>query len=143
MPVKRITNIVQKIEASVDLGEMPASKRLATVRVQRKSDGATMRVNESDFAHDKQFSPRDYIMLAEIDPDEGIDAAPVVEPPKHDSLYSPDDLATLPIKKLRELPEFARIVEADRKKLRSKQDYVDAVLAQRRDAPKPKRAKLD
>jgi hypothetical protein len=92
-----------------------------------------------------KFPERDYIEIGEVDPDEGVDAAPEIVPELHDSLYTADDLAVMTIRELRELPEFTRIPTDERRGIRLKQDYVDAILNARRgpSQDEPARATLD
>ena len=90
-----------------------------------------------------RFSPKHYALVENYDPDV-IDN--FVAPDKVISLYTLDDLATMRIAELKEVPEYSRISLAERRGLRSKQDFVDAIIRQRqpsevapRDAPRSQR----
>ena len=130
MSIKRITTITQDLNIKVDLGELPEAKRLPTVYLRRKIDGALVKANQSDYGKERMFLPRDYTELTDYDPDIGIDRDR--SPPKiYDSLYTADDLAAMPVRDIRKLPEFSRVTEDERKALKSKQDYVDIILGKR------------
>lgn len=127
MSVKRNTRVIQELKVEVDLGALSAAKHLEKVRVQRKLDGLTMLVNRRDFHKGGKYSPDAYLEIDLIDPDEGIDLPPATDVREETSLFTPDELAVMPIRKLRELPEFTRITDVKRRKLRVKQDYLDAI----------------
>lgn len=138
--VSRKTTIKQVLDISVDLGPIAPASHLEKLRVTRKRDGVEMFVNARDFGvHEKDkdtgkitkrfpFTPTHYSIVEDFDPD--IEAE-YLEPEKVISLYTPEDLATMKIAELRLVPEFLRIPINDRRSLRTKQDYVDAILAQR------------
>lgn len=131
MPVQRKTRVVQELRIEVDLGPLPESKKIETIRIQRKTDGGVMRVNRVDMVAGGQFPPDDFLVMEDIDPDEGIDAGPVSTVREETSLYTRDELATMPIKNLRKLPEFTRLGAGAVKKLRTKDDYVKALVGVR------------
>lgn len=138
--ITRRTTIKQILDISIDLGAIDPASQLQKTRVIRKRDGVEMFVNTDDFGIDEvnritgkiekayKWSPKHYAIVENYDPDI---LAAYVEPDKVISLYTLDDLATMRISELREVPEYLRISLADRRNLRSKQDYVDAILAQR------------
>lgn len=144
MTLQRKTKVVQELRIEIDLGPLPESKKLETVRVRRKTDGSIMRVNKKDFKEGASFAPKEFILLEEIDPDEGIDLAPEPGRRTETSLYNEDELATMPIKLLRQLPEFTRVTPAKQKTLRTKGDYVKALVSLRSAESKdpPSRASL-
>ncbi len=128
MGVVRRTTITQRLEINIDLGELPESKRLQTMRVQRKIDGVEMKINVSDFKEGGKFPPSAHVELENSDPFEGVDFRATVESRDETSLYSNDELATLTIKQLRSLPEFTRIPDAVRRTLRKKDSYIGALI---------------
>lgn len=132
MAVHRKTTITQRLEINIDLGELPLSKRLPTMRVQRKVDGVAMKINVSDFEEKGLYPPSLHIEMENSDPYEGVDFRGEVEQREETSLFSDDDLATLTIKQLRELPEFTRISEDERKTLRKKDSYIAALIRVRK-----------
>lgn len=138
--ISRKTEIRQVLDIHVDLGPIAPASHLEKLRVTRKCDGVEMFVNAKDFGvHEKDketgkttkrypFTPTHFTIIDDYDPDL---ANEYVEPDKVISLYTKDDLATMKIAELREVPEYARIPIADRRRLSTKQDYVDAILGQR------------
>lgn len=128
MAVVRRTTITQRLEINIDLGEMPESKRLPTMRVQRKIDGVAMKINVSDYTEEGKFPPSAHVELEHSDPFEGVDFRATVESREETSLYTNDELATLTIKQLRSLPEFTRIPDATRRTLRKKDSYIGALI---------------
>lgn len=126
-----VTEIKSTFNIKVNLGPAPANKIIPTMHVRRMVDGAIIKVNVKDFPG-KRFPAQDYEALKNYDPDEHEleqirrqeAAIPLVN-----SVYTHDQLAVLPIAKIRALPEFKRL--KDVKQFRSKEEIVDAVIKAR------------
>lgn len=129
MSVRRKTTVKQVLNIEVDLGPLPPEAHLSKIRVIRKIDGREMWLNERDWGKGK-FKPTHYKVLEDYDP--GLDPRnqPVVL--EIDSQYTAEDLTVMRTDELRKVPEFTRIPPATRARLNTKQDYVDAILAQRK-----------
>lgn len=128
MAVQRRTTVTQKLEINIDLGELPQAKRPPTMRVRRKVDSVEMRINVADFKDDGRFPPSMHLELEASDPYENVDFRADVTERDETSLFADDELATLTIKQLRELPEFTRIPDAVRRTLRKKDSYIAALI---------------
>lgn len=130
--ITRSTTVSQELKIEVNLGTLPTAARLDKVRVTRKADGAEVFLNLKDYDPDPKsgakYTGLHYTIVANYDPDEGQQPAIPVD---ICSLYSESDLKVMSISEIRKLPEFTRVTLQDQARLNGKQDYVDAVLAQR------------
>jgi hypothetical protein len=140
--ITRSTTVVQRLEINVNMGPLPKAAHLTKVRVTRKADGVDMYVNERDYDEDpkskKPYTGLHYRVVEGFDPDLG-KSEPVAS--EINSLYTADDLATMMIADLKKCPEWSRISIQDRNKLNSKQEHVDAIIAQRKPRAAGKRAR--
>lgn len=131
--VTRSTKVVQRLEIDVNLGPLPDAAKLEKLRVIRKSDGAEMSINLRDYDEDRKskakYTSLHYSIIEGYDPDLG---EPAVVDTQANSRYTAEDLALMKIADIRKCPEWSRIPREDRARLGLKQDYVDAILAQRK-----------
>lgn len=128
MSIQRRTTVKQILNIEVDLGALPPEARLEKIRVIRKLDGREMWLNARDWGKGTH-KPTHYQLLPDYDPGFDPRNKPVVI--EANSLYTADDLATMRNEELRQVPEFTRIPVAERARLQTKDDYVQAILAQR------------
>ena len=139
--ITRRTKIEQRLEIHVDMGPIDPASHLEKLRVTRKSDGTEMFVNASDFGENDRdkitgkivkkfrFSPPHFAVVKGYDA--GLDDS-FVEPEKVVSLYTEDDMAVMLVEELKQIPEYSRVHLRERERLKTKQDYIDAILRQRK-----------
>ena len=137
--VTRSTTFELVHRVTVSLGPSPKASHLPKLCVIRKTDGIRMLINEKDWGINEKnesgivtkafpYTAVHYEHVVDWDPDADED---FVEPEKVTSLYTRQDLETMVIADLKLVPEFSRIKIPDRNRLKVKDDYVEAILAQR------------
>lgn len=117
------------------LGPFPRAGLLDTLLCRDKKNGRILKINEKDFGG-TLFPKAEFVELSgdELD-DLALEEVTIKAPPVRHSLYSEGELATLRVSDLKKLPEFEQLSDSVRKKLRTKQNYVDALLQVREDVP--------
>lgn len=133
--VKRNT-IKTVVVTGVDLGPAEPHQFVPTCIVKRKKDGLQMTINRSDYG--VKFSHRDFEMLEDPDSEDALAAKVAfaeeekVPEAAVNSSYTEDELKELGTKELKTLPEFARIDDVARAKIKTKGDLVKAILVARK-----------
>lgn len=117
------------------LGPFPPSGLLETITCKDRRNGSILKMNVRDFGG--KLFPKKYfeeLTVGEKDEIELAITTPAADPVRH-SLFSAEELATMPVSDLKKLPEYKQLADSVRKKLRTKQQYVDAFIQVRQDVP--------
>lgn len=126
------------------LGPYPPAGLLETVTCKDKRDGRVLVVNTKDLGS-KLFPKNRFIELtgAELDELEIEQVTPESKPIRH-SLYTAKDLdlPTMRVGELKKLLEYDLIPDDQKKKLRTKQHFVDAILQVRKDQPETPKSRV-
>lgn len=124
-----------------NLGPFPPAGLLETVQCRDKVSGQVVRINEKDYGG-KRYPKKRFALLSGDELDElELEQTEQSAPPVRHSLFTEDELPTMRVAELKQLPEFSQISEKDRKKLRNKQDYITAIMNVRQNVPETPRTR--